>query len=331
MTRTDLVVSDDSHVSRARRLAAAAAQRAGLPAAQVHRVALAATELATNLIKHAGRGVMSVLHIPGALDVLATDRGPGIERLEESLRDGYSTVGTMGGGLGGARRAADFFDVYTLLGRGTSVLARWHTGEPALPGLSLGAARLTAPGETSCGDMWTAVEKDGLVTVMLSDGLGHGDAAAAASQAAVDVVAASAQLHPARILGVMQSALARTRGATVAVAQLATADGRLRFCGIGNIAVRHYPSPPEKVRRLLSRPGIVGAANAGNPRDSAESWSPSGRLVLHTDGVSDRWNADDWPGLFRHDPAIVAAWILGQRGRGRDDACVVVAAGGARR
>ncbi|KAA9149835.1 SpoIIE family protein phosphatase [Amycolatopsis acidicola] len=331
MIRTDLVVSEDSHVSRARRLAAAAAQQAGLPSAQVHRVALAATELATNLTKHAGRGVISVMRVPGALDVLATDRGPGIARLEESLRDGFSTTGTMGGGLGSARRAADFFDVYTLVGRGTAVLARWHTGDPALPGLRLGAARLTAPGETACGDMWAAAEHDGVVTVALADGLGHGDPAATAAGAAVELVSTSAGLRPVRILDVMQTALARTRGATVAVVQLATAGETLRFCGIGNISTRHYPRPGERVRRLLSRPGIVGASAGGRPAETAEAWSRAGTLVLHTDGVSDRWNAEDWPGLFRHDPAVAAAWILGQHGRGRDDACVVVASGGGAR
>jgi anti-sigma regulatory factor (Ser/Thr protein kinase) len=332
MTRTDLVVSEDSHVGRARRLAAAAAHQAGLPAAQVHRVALAATELGTNLIKHATRGVFTVVPAPGRLDLLAADKGPGIPRLEQSLRDGYSTTGTMGGGLGAIRRAADYFDVYTLLGRGTVVLARWHTTEPPLTGLRVGAARLTVPGETSCGDMWIAAEgRDGTITVGLSDGLGHGDGAALASQAAIDAVAEHASLRPALILETMQASLSRTRGATVAVAQFATAQSRMRFCGIGNIATRRYTEPGAPVQRLLSRPGIVGVARAGRLVDSVAEWSPRSWLVLHTDGVSERWSADDWPGLLRHDPATVAAWILGQHGRGRDDACVVTIAGGGSR
>jgi hypothetical protein len=53
--------------------------------------------------------------------------------------------------------------------------------------------------------------------------------------------------------------------------------------------------------------------------------------LLYTDGVSDRWNLEEWPGLLRHDPATVAAWILAQRGRGRDDSCVVAVSGGAAR
>ncbi|NKQ52087.1 SpoIIE family protein phosphatase [Amycolatopsis sp. K13G38] len=328
MTRTDLVVSEDSHVGRARRLAAAAAQSAGLPTAQVHKVALAATELASNLVKHARRGVFTVVALPWQLDLLAADTGPGIRRLEQSMRDGYSTTGTLGGGLGAIRRAAHFYDAYSLSGRGTAVLARWHTsGEPPR-GVRIGAARLTAPGETECGDMWGFGTAGGTVTIGLSDGLGHGPGAATASEAAVETVATHAGRRPALILEAMHASLARTRGATVAITQITPADDRMRFCGIGNIAVRGYSAPDAPVQRLLSRPGIVGAGTARPAPDSTGAWSPSSWLVLHTDGVSERWNAGDWPGLLRHDPAVVAAWVLAQQSRGRDDACVVAVAGG---
>ncbi|GAB2971402.1 SpoIIE family protein phosphatase [Amycolatopsis acidiphila] len=327
MTRTDLVVSEDGHVGRARRLAAATAQQAGLPMEQVHRVALAATELATNLVKHAGRGVFSVVPGPGQLDLLAADKGPGIGRIEASMRDGYSTTGTMGAGLGSIRRAADYFDAYSLAGRGTVVLARWRHGTP-LPGVRIGAARLTAPGETECGDMWVAAPGGTAVSIGLSDGLGHGDAAAHASAAAVETITEHAAAAPARILEAMQQSLARTRGATVAVVQITPAEGRMHFAGIGNIATRRYGEAGARVQRLLSRPGIVGVAGTNRVPDSTDSWSPHSWLVLHTDGVSERWSADDWPGLLRHDPATVAGWILAQHSRGRDDSCVVVVTGG---
>ena len=178
--------------------------------------------------------------------------------------------------------------------------------------------------------MWTAVPSGAAVTIALSDGLGHGEAAAKASEAAVETVATRASAGPARILEAMQQALARTRGATGAVATVVPAEGRIRFAGIGNIATRRYREPGTPVQRLLSRPGIVGVAGTPRVADSTDSWSPRSWLVLQTDGVSDRWSADDWPGLLRHDPAVVAGWILGQHGRGRDDACVVAVAGGGR-
>ncbi|GAB3586838.1 SpoIIE family protein phosphatase [Amycolatopsis endophytica] len=331
MNRDDLVVTESSHVGRARVIAASAAARAGLPLDRVHRVSLAATELASNLLKHAGRGIFSVVRAPGGLDVLAVDTGPGIGRVEDSMRDGYSTVGTLGGGLGAVRRAADVFDVYSRRGQGTAVLARWHGDPVRLPGgVRIGSAILTAPGETECGDQWTAVSTNDTVTVAVSDGLGHGRLAARASDAAISTVASHTELRPARILELMQPSLASTRGATVAVAQMTPSEGRLRFCGVGNVSTRFYPEPGGPVQRIVSRHGIVGVAARPRPSDSAYEWSARSWLVLHSDGITDKWSTSDWPGLFHHDPATIAGWILGQRGRGRDDACVVVVTGGGR-
>ncbi|MDQ0379460.1 SpoIIE family protein phosphatase [Amycolatopsis thermophila] len=329
MTRDDLIVTEPSHVGRARVIAASAAARAGLPLERVHLVSLAATELASNLLKHAKRGVFSVVAALGRVDVLAVDCGPGIGRIEDSMRDGFSTVGTMGGGLGAVRRAADVFDLYSRRGQGTAVLARWHIAPVRLPGrMRIGSAILTAPGETECGDRWTAEAADDTVTVAVSDGLGHGGLAARASDVAISTVAAHTGLRPARILELMQPSLASTRGATVAVAQLTPAEGRMRFSGVGNVSTRFYADPDRSVQRIVSRHGIVGVAARSGPSDSAYEWSPRSWLVLHTDGVSDKWSNTDWPGLFNHDPATVAGWILGQRGRGRDDACVLVVTGG---
>lgn len=194
--------------------------------------------------------------------------------------------------------------------------------------MRIGVARLTAPGEIECGDQWAVATSDDTVTVGLMDGLGHGEGAAVASSAAAEAIGGQAMRRPALILGAMQASLARTRGATVAVAQFAPGHGRMRFCGIGNIAARTYAEPGAPVHRLLSRPGIVGVGGSARAAETASAWSPSNWLLLHTDGVSDRWSADDWPGLLRRDPATVAAWVLAQQGRGRDDACVVAVAGG---
>ena len=125
----------------------------------------------------------------------------------------------------------------------------------------------------------------------------------------------------------MQPRIARTRGATVAVAQVRPAEGKVRFGGVGNVACRLYSAPGARAARLVSRPGIVGAAGAKRAVESTADWSRESRRLPRTDGVSDRWSAGDWPGLFGHDPATVAAWVLGRRGRGRDDACVVAVTG----
>jgi hypothetical protein len=46
-------------------------------------------------------------------------------------------------------------------------------------------------------------------------------------------------------------------------------------------------------------------------------------LVLHTDGIGSRWKPEDWPGLWRRHPAVIAGAIFRDQKRGRDDATVV--------
>ncbi|SHF02162.1 ATP-binding SpoIIE family protein phosphatase [Streptoalloteichus hindustanus] len=326
MSRPDLRIDQPGHVGPARALAVRAAHVAGLPQAVVDRVALAATELASNLVRHAGGGSLLAQQGPAGLELLALDLGPGIARVSDSMRDGFSTAGTLGAGLGTVRRAADEFDLFSLPGAGTVVLARWRRAERLGP--VVGAVGVPAPGEDVSGDAWTAVRGSGVLTVLVSDGLGHGPAAAAASRRAVALVREHPDADPAALLGTLRSGLAGTRGAAVAVAQVHHGTGRLRFVGMGNVAARLHADRSAGARRLVSRPGIVGVGqNRPALIDTVHPWGPESLLVLSTDGVSDRWSLADWPGLTRHDPTTVAAWVLWHANRRRDDVCVLALAG----
>ena len=55
-------------------------------------------------------------------------------------------------------------------------------------------------------------------------------------------------------------------------------------------------------------------------------WPPQGRLVMHSDGLSNRWSLDSYPGLRLRHPAVVAGVLRRDHGRGRDDATIVVVA-----
>src|SRR5512135_3283508 len=132
-----LPVNESSQVAEARRLARDMATRAGLTEEQRGRAALIATEAATNLIKHGGGGEM-ILRLHEAppvrsLDLIAVDRGRGMANMDECLRDGYSTIGTAGNGLGAIKRQSSRFDAYTRVGQGTVVFSRISSG-PAPPG-----------------------------------------------------------------------------------------------------------------------------------------------------------------------------------------------------
>ncbi len=91
-------------------------------------IATAASELSTNVLKYAGKGelILRSLNLDGrvGIEVVARDRGPGIENIEEALQDHTSTGGTLGLGLPGVRRLADEFDLETEVGSGTVVTIR---------------------------------------------------------------------------------------------------------------------------------------------------------------------------------------------------------------
>jgi serine/threonine-protein kinase RsbT len=93
-------------------------------------VASAASELATNILRFAGRGELEISIIrdskgnPG-IELFACDRGPGISDIEKAMQDQYSTFpGSLGLGLPSVERIMDEFNIESYPGKGTRVLAR---------------------------------------------------------------------------------------------------------------------------------------------------------------------------------------------------------------
>ncbi len=93
-------------------------------------IAAAVSEIARNIVAYAGCGeiVLRAERSDGrwGLMVVASDEGPGIADLEQALTDGYSTAGSLGVGLPGARRLMDSLQIDSQLGRGTTVtMVKW--------------------------------------------------------------------------------------------------------------------------------------------------------------------------------------------------------------
>ena len=181
-----LRVEDASHSGAARRLAVALARDLDFDDLLTGQAALIVTELATNLLKHtAGAGgdlVFRPLEEAGetGLEILSLDRGPGIANIGESLRDGSSTFGSFGTGLGAIRRLSSAFDIFSAPGKGVAVFSRlWNNSQPPSP-MAVGAVCLPVRGEQACGDAWAMKTSGDATLFMLADGLGHGPDAAAA-------------------------------------------------------------------------------------------------------------------------------------------------------
>lgn len=318
-----LPVNDSSHVAEARRMAAALAGEAGFSETEVGRAALVVSEMATNLVKHAGGGQIVARTVAHGVELLAIDRGPGMEDPAECLRDGFSTAGSAGTGLGAIRRMSDDFDLYTQPQVGTVVLGRLRNRErsTAAPGrFRVGAVSLPIDGETVCGDGWSAGESGPSIRMLVFDGLGHGPDAAAAAQAAIELAARHPDDDPGALLQRIHLGIRHTRGAAGMVCEVFPDRQAVRFAGVGNIAVvlvHDY-----KQRALMSHNGTLGH-QATRFQELTREWAHDDLLILHSDGLTSRWDLARYPGLPQRDPAVVAGVLWRDFQRGRDDATVV--------
>jgi len=325
----DLPVGDQSQVHAAVTAAADAAAHAGLDPAQRAACALIATELATNLARHAREGhLIATATDPGPcswVQLVAVDSGPGIADVDTALADGYSTYETassLGGGLGACVRAADSFDVYGVPGAGTVAAARVGPGSRA-SGLRIarvGGVLAARPGERESGDGWGAWWDEDTLTVVIVDGLGHGSEAAAAARTALDVSARGTAAGPVGLLADLDRHLHGGRGAVGAVARLE--PGKLAFGGVGNINARLIRSG--RPQGLVSSLGTLGLGQRLRPQAAMLPWGGPTVFGAHSDGVRLAWDLSRYPGIAGHDPAIMAALIWRDAVTRTDDAAVVI-------
>jgi hypothetical protein len=203
-------------------------------------------------------------------------------------------------------------------GHGTALVARFW---PAPRAGAVSHAGLVRPitGETECGDVFGAVESDGVVTGILCDGLGHGPLAASAAMEAVAAALEDPVGEPAALVERAHRRMSHTRGGAVGVVQVT--GPVVRFAGLGNITAVILADGAR--RGMLSVPGIAGH-QARTIRQFEYAAPPGAAIILHSDGISARWEPAALPGLNARDPLVVAAALLAQAGSRRDDAGVLV-------
>jgi anti-sigma regulatory factor (Ser/Thr protein kinase) len=325
-------VTESSQVASARRAAVAAANAAGLDETEAGRAAIIATELATNLIKHGGGGELVIQRFRdesgSGFQCIALDKGRGMADLNACLRDGYSTTGSAGSGLGAVQRLSDAFDVFSRPGNGTAVLSRLLPGhQPAAPRKppSWGGVCLPVKGEQECGDSWAIKQYGNTITILVADGLGHGPIAAEAAGAAVASFELNHQRPVEDIMNRLHDALRSTRGAAVAIARIDLAGKFVDYVGVGNIAGTLISGGT--VRKMVSHNGTAGHV-ARKIQKFRYEYTGTPLVLMHSDGLQTSWGLDKYPGLMTRHPALMSAVLYRDFARGRDDV-TVVAAGGA--
>lgn len=333
-------VAESSQVGEARRTAVRIGAAAGFTEVDQGRLGIIATELGTNLLRHAHQGKLLIQEINTAngksVEILSIDSGPGIGDLEQAFRDGFSTAGTPGNGLGAIRRLSDEFDIYSQVQSGTVAVCRVSSQNEANKFDRLhstarnhdiesevvwGAISLPVQYETACGDTWRIYCDGGRLAVLVADGLGHGPLAAEAADKMAETFESNPQLGTGGMLQSGHRALSGTRGAAVAIACLDARDQTWKYAGVGNISGTLCSGI--QTRGLCSHNGTIGV-QLRKVQEFDYARLDHELLIMHSDGLKTRWMFDAYPGLTMRHPAVIAGVLYRDFERGRDDLTIVV-------
>ena len=318
-------ILDSTGVGEARRGAAQMAEQAGLDQSAAGKVAILVTELAGNLHKHAREGSLLLRRVSTGelgIEILAVDKGPGMADVEKCFRDGYSTIGTPGTGLGSVVRLADRWDVYSQEKVGTVLMAQvggMNSGH-AVSRFDVGAVTLPMIKGEPCGDNWAHLWNPSRERVMVADGLGHGQYAAEAAEEAERIFRAKEGYALPDVMQAIHNGLKKTRGAAVTLLEMDFERRIVRCVGIGNIsaAILHAGA----TRSMVSHNGTVGH-EARKIQEFQYPWPEGSLLIMNSDGLLSKWEVSKYSGLTMRHPSLTAATLWRDFSRGRDDITVI--------
>ncbi len=295
------------------------------------------TELGTNILKYAGRGVLSARlrsqDGKSSLEIQAEDNGPGIPDIEKAMTDHYSTGGSLGLGLPAVRRMSSSFSIRPGARGGTVVSAvrRLSSISPAsarqhvpsgIP-LRFDAAGQTRPmqGQRQSGDVFAVLQTERQVSALLADVTGHG---AEAAKLAEEIAQSFTKLQGAEVrtaLVALHERLRGTRGAAASVINFDLRGGTFEFAGIGNTQAQRLDGEDWVG---LPRDGILGESRY-QPRVQHGELAPGDVFVLWTDGVSQQGLRSFVRSHRGHCASHIAQQVVACLGKEHDDAgCLVV-------
>lgn len=332
---TNYTVEDRSYVSYIKREIHLEVTRAGFGEKLVNQIDIIVSEISSNLVKHAGNGEMLYRTTEqgeaGAIfEIICLDKGPGMSDIARMMKDGVSTTRTLGQGLGAIDRLSSFSQVYSIPGWGTilyaKVLSKAEEKDSARKNgfnLDIRGLCVNKPRETVCGDGYQVKRSSSDIQFFLGDGLGHGEHAKAAVEAAGDFFFECQEESPVEIIRQMHEKVRRTRGLVVSVVVFDKRTGQWKICGVGNILTRMYTGIEYK--NYMSYNGTVGLNIPTSLKDSVFPIERNQHLIMSSDGIRSRWELGQYQSIFKYDNTLLAAALYKDYTRGNDDASVLIA------
>jgi len=305
----------------------ASARRMGFSDVRRENMVLIASEMTSNLIKHAGgKGMVQLWEQPGpALDILAFDFGPGVSDLTLAQQDGYSTTKTLGKGLGSMQRLSDVFGIYSQLekdakhGRwhGTAIWTRFllhkpesrsnkkspHTASHAP--FEFGFFSRALNDDRYNGDKIYLQRHEERLRLLHLDGLGHGEIAQMATSGLDPYLNADNTLN--LLAAVDRHLMTTTRGAVAIASDFDLAQRKIEVLGVGDMSVHIIKH--DQLQNLSFAPGILGREHK-TPAITRMGFDKKTTLISASDGIRRSWDAESFPGLFNQHPQLIA-YVLG--------------------
>ncbi len=343
-------IADEAEVGAARRAVHDFACRLAFTETECAEIDIVVQEIGTNAARYATSGGTLHYMMPhedeaSGLELFYSDKGPGIYDLDNAARDGVSTSGSLGAGLGTIRRLTDEFEIYSTVStttrlllsgarrttHGTALLARKWTAEAKRQkeqsqanagALTTGTWSRPYPNEEANGDAYFVRKISGKNLFAVIDGLGHGHGAQAATAVALELLDEWNDEPLDEVIRAVHEALRATRGAVMGAVVIDHAHERFSYAGVGNVMARAFGNT--EPASMISANGTLGA-RLGTLRVWNGNWTKGATLVLASDGLSASWDMNSYPGLLEHSPQLIAGVLMRDFARTSDDATVLVA------
>jgi anti-sigma regulatory factor (Ser/Thr protein kinase) len=325
---TLLPTLDAASVSLARERVRGEGRRIGLGEDAVGALAIVVSELANNHLAHGTRGQIAVQAIErggvAGLEIVAADEGRGISDVVRSFEGTPRAGGSLGVGLAGVRSLSDELDVDVRLGEGTCIRSR-KFGAQVARRREVAILGRPCKGERVSGDQAGFERTEGGLLLFVADGLGHGPEAREAADRALVSARRSSGIGSVDLLQATDTALARSRGAVMAVANLDEARTTVDFAAVGNVMTQVVRF---RQTRMFTGSSFVLGMPTPAPKRIAAEYIPVAAdevIVMCSDGISSRATLEDRRDLLHASSLAIAHHVLETFGQNNDDATVLVA------
>jgi anti-sigma regulatory factor (Ser/Thr protein kinase) len=330
---TSYHIEERSFVAYVKREIHSMVARAKFSSIQAGEIDIIVSEIASNLIKHAGKGELLYRILSteseSTFEIISIDKGPGMSDTARMMKDGVSTTRTLGQGLGAIHRLSTTAQLFSMPGWGTILYSLVRSdnerrGAHEKPtDLDIRALCVNKPREDVCGDGYRIKRSESEMLVFFADGLGHGPHAKEAVDRAGEFFQACQDIEPVDIIRQMHENIRRTRGLVGTVAFFNKKSAQWKICGVGNVLTRMYTGITYK--NYLPYNGTIGLNLPNSMNPSVFNIERNQHLIMCSDGIQTRWDLNKYPSIFKYDNTVLAAAVYKDFNRANDDSSILIA------